>query len=941
MAYQHFYSRVPARCSMFKRTDGFDTFAKSAEIGKTFIDRELAQLLEYKTTKYEADLIRDGKLPPVYAQIFSKAGEMIQSCISYIPKDYTGERSSHMIHSLVLTATEKLFATSSVNKKTLNEAMFQTDIEPFHVTYANATPKEEYPLVEYVSEKTAALEELVNSYNSKVLKQLIFAVINSICGKGKPVFITFAGTPVGEISQKALDFINTLMLILPFNLRRAISFITYQSDYTKFSNYKIHFLPNDCMAIPTGKGYTFDMTAKLPSGIRDEEYAAQESMIDFFYRIATDNMLRTKFLKFYQGVIETEPSLETPSLKALSAMVTLFRKICGSYDERALLPNDDKVYEMITVYEKYRDALKPVERCAIYECLHRYPASHTVIPNNIFSKVSKLYPTEPAKTKNTVMEVVLELLHTDIMREKLFAFIKNNYAKESPKNRATISENLARVYYGGFLQPQILAFFGQYFKGEEESTRTQILEKLLLSIRTPSIQDKVIEFLTCYYDDMASKQKEMLYRTAFEMLPEGDELTVKMIGFINRYAEKESGEFRQWIAEKLVALCESDQKKKEHRLLPLYLAEAGFCRSTIIDPIFNRWTGRRVFDEFFDVMFTKTAEEMGAMLIEIFTVVPYMPANAEKKMDARLTEGAPAVLGKVNLFRLLDLETKLRENLVGKLNGGVDSFVKRFEENLLAPAITGAIYGAFTDGPMEDPVEYMCAYADTHRFLKGTPGYLQVERFSRVRRQYAGGFAKEMIHDFLQFPRGNNVARNIARKFEQFYRESEAMMLASPDKAVLPAVAKLICGYIQGKASIDAAYDSLYDSYARIYSAENTGIKTEELRSKSAYSALHVLTSAILLMRASEMPDEDKAIYLRYASDDGELLGVVKRAVSSMSNAARKTYHTALVNDTKADPDAYKAINTMFTMAKKSSGGSSGGSFFSGIIDFFKGLFRK
>ena len=61
MAYQHFYSRVPARLSMYEKTDSFDTFAKSEVIDQKFINDNLLPFCNIKLTTNEMNLIRDGK----------------------------------------------------------------------------------------------------------------------------------------------------------------------------------------------------------------------------------------------------------------------------------------------------------------------------------------------------------------------------------------------------------------------------------------------------------------------------------------------------------------------------------------------------------------------------------------------------------------------------------------------------------------------------------------------------------------------------------------------------------------------------------------------------------------------------------------------------------------------------------------------------------------
>lgn len=50
MALQHFYSRIPARASMFNKSDSYDTFACSDGLTREFIERELSIIDDYKPT---------------------------------------------------------------------------------------------------------------------------------------------------------------------------------------------------------------------------------------------------------------------------------------------------------------------------------------------------------------------------------------------------------------------------------------------------------------------------------------------------------------------------------------------------------------------------------------------------------------------------------------------------------------------------------------------------------------------------------------------------------------------------------------------------------------------------------------------------------------------------------------------------------------------------
>ena len=151
MAYQHFYSRVPHRMSMFKRTDGYDTFAKSEGLTREYIDKELSVVCDYKPTKYENTLILEDKLPPVYCKYSSSNGEdMILSCLSYVAKDYTNERSSFMVHTVILSGEEKEKAISRIGYKIVNPNMFVSKLDAFNVSSKKSTPIENYPEIDYL-----------------------------------------------------------------------------------------------------------------------------------------------------------------------------------------------------------------------------------------------------------------------------------------------------------------------------------------------------------------------------------------------------------------------------------------------------------------------------------------------------------------------------------------------------------------------------------------------------------------------------------------------------------------------------------------------------------------------------------------------------------------------------------------------------------------------
>ena len=132
MAYQHFYSRVPARLSLYLKTDEYDTFAKSEAINEEYINENLSKLCAYRPDKVELPYIKDGKFPTVYCMQPDKSGNgVIESAITYFAKDFTGERSSHMVQSLVLTEEEIRTISASHVNALLNPDMFLKSLDSF------------------------------------------------------------------------------------------------------------------------------------------------------------------------------------------------------------------------------------------------------------------------------------------------------------------------------------------------------------------------------------------------------------------------------------------------------------------------------------------------------------------------------------------------------------------------------------------------------------------------------------------------------------------------------------------------------------------------------------------------------------------------------------------------------------------------------------------
>ena len=123
------------------------------------------------------------------------------------------------------------------------------------------------------------------------------------------------------------------------------------------------------------------------------------------------------------------------------------------------------------------------------------------------------------------------------------------------------------------MQPQILKHFTSNFSNEPIETQDQILEKLFLTIRTTSIQQKILEFIDIHYDIFTLEQKKKFYEMYFEMLPECDALASSLTKMVNKHSIKEDEDLIDYIKSNLEKKLEADYRKKESNMLPILMYE--------------------------------------------------------------------------------------------------------------------------------------------------------------------------------------------------------------------------------------------------------------------------------------------------------------------------------------------------------------------------------
>lgn len=883
MALQHFYSRVPARVSMYNRADGFDTFAHSEGLEREFIERELTVLYENKLSKNDMTRIRKDELPPVYSQCCSKSGRLMQACIRYLPLDYTGERSAYLSHSLIFSEEECQAILCGRETAVFSPENFVKTIADFDITSSDAAPDSSYPAIDYTVAAMDPAASVLVRYDAETVKGFLFAILMTLCGKGKPVYFKFP-VPGSELSATALRLINEIMTVIPCHMRASLSFVTYVNDLTQYNNFKLKCIPAEHPEIPLAKGVFFDFHANLVLGLHPNDVSANKPLLNFFYSMLGNREMRNEFLLYVDRAVKAVPALQNMSLKTLTDLVFLFWGISGLFPESVVLPNDAKVYDFLCGYEKYRAALNDEHRVRAYACLTRYPQKHEAIPKNIFSKVTKLYPSENKPAKRVAMNVVLELIHTDIMREKLFVFIRNNYEGEDEDIRQLIVADLCRVFYGGFLQPQILDFFHQRFDTELPSSQNMIVEKLLLSIRTTAIRPKILDFLDVHYDYFSDAHKTSLYDTFFEMLPECDDLSVALVRFLNRHIGKESGESIAALSERLTTTLEADYKKKEHKLLPILVAEHGFCWDTVVKRIFSDWSTRKILPEYLDLLRVKSVKEKTEDIVRVFEITPSVPIQAQNKLVSAFGTLYDGDMAKTDLYTWLTVDVLVAKSLQGE----TASLARQFREKVTQRGIKRSLYDVFKTRYRKDGIEVIRRYAEMNSAICAFDGYKTIESYVAMLEELRCGDITKAVKHLSSLSEDAKIRSDIAGHITACAINRDAQ--TTEEVWVLD----LFAAYLK---TGNFASHELYTRYYEMLKTQALAHQGEKANTAKAMTEASSAAMQTLFDCHARIGRANKALRMVVCSEETELKDCIRDFIRAYGRGAEKWLHTQFAHN--------------------------------------------
>lgn len=881
MAQQHFYSRVPAKVSMYNKYDSFDTFAHSSGLTREFVERDLAVVYADKLSKNDLSLVRRGEISPVYYQCLVRTGNLVQGCITYLPLDYTKERSSYLTHTLVFSDEERKSLLYNSDKTVFNSEMYKNSIDEFDITSPLASPNNNYPTIDYVSKPVSEVQGLLKQYDSEFVKDFIGAVLLSLCKKGKNVFFKL-DVDEQEVSMKALRVINELISILPYNLRSSLSFITYLNDPTKYQNFKLKCMSNKVAEIALEKGVFFDFHTRLITSLPHEDIVNNKSVINFFYSLLDNNEVRIEFLNYINRIVENVPSTQNLNIKTLSDLVFLFCYASGFFPEEQVLPSDEQVYEIFCIYDKYRNALSDEYRIRMYKCLRRYVIHHVAIPKDIFSKVMRLYPGDIKPAKRIVMNVVLELIHTDIMREKLFVFISNNYEEEDSDIKEVIINDLCRVFYGGFMQANILKFFNVNFRNEPVNSQNQIVEKLLLSIRTVNIQNAIIEFFDEHYDYLSSNQIEAFYNTFFEMLVECDALAISLVKLVNKHVIKEKPTVLENIKNRLASALEADYRKKEHLLLPVLATESGFVLDAVIVKIFGEWVNRKVFSEYLSLLKEKSLIEKTKMLISDLSKIDSDEIVSKKIIDelANLYENN---IGKTLLYDWLAAEKMIEEALKTRK----DVVLHALLDNVVIKGIASTLKDVFNVKVRTDGLNTILEYALNNPTLRSMEEYKLINDYVTMVEFIKNNKISDAIYIYNNLPVDKKLRSNMSDHLNTCIIDRKNQ---TPSETIYYDI------LIQELKTGIITLDKIYLQYKDIYKREYVALHGTSANPKKTNSAAVERSLKLCFDACYEVTKTSEVLKELICRNDSKLRTCILDFMNNYESSSKKWLHSLMNN---------------------------------------------
>lgn len=351
MVEQHYYTR--AKSGIFRKSEGFDTVAKSAGLRNDIIKKSIHPFCKYDSP---LELQKSGekdedKYPKSLLFTYTQTGDLIIGQYKYLDKDLgSNSRNAFFVHHYFISSDYSEYIDNIITD--VRKMLYIND---FKETISQDQSKEIPSLelnqisvdysVEDVHDREKELFDL--GINSDIFKKLLFAVIMSISTK-KKVYIAL-DISASEIANAARRVLDCILSCLPYDSRRKIGFLTYARQPEGKKGINVMFVEKGSINLSDRtiiRDYIFDFANKRFENVE----GASGYYLDFAFNNVENKTKMKGFFEFVESFRSVLNDDDRVSIENYNTLSMLYDYKCGN--SRVYYENKGNMIEAIIEYIK-------------------------------------------------------------------------------------------------------------------------------------------------------------------------------------------------------------------------------------------------------------------------------------------------------------------------------------------------------------------------------------------------------------------------------------------------------------------------------------------------------------------------------------------------------------------------------------------------------------
>ena len=343
MILQQYYTRE--RRGIFRTTDGYDTIAKTPSLENNLIKKSLHPYCFYDAPR-ELQIAGEkdaDKYPEAltFLQLDTKQAVLGQSV--YVPVDFTGQRSTFFTHNYVIAEASKEDFIRNPEKILYVDSFIKSyDIEQG----ANLEELTNLSYTKNVYDKNF-VDTLLSQLNitGEIFKNLLYAITVSATSR-KKIYIAL-DVDSGDISKYSKKLLLCILESLPYEIRRAIGFVSYIQRPESKKNINIMFVDKESIRhgiSGADKDFIFDFSTNKFTNIEPSD----NPYLDFVWDNRGNQSSNNSFYEFIDNVLNQKKLQKQADIEVFSQLAILYQVMKGNTEIYEIYK--DIIFEYILTY---------------------------------------------------------------------------------------------------------------------------------------------------------------------------------------------------------------------------------------------------------------------------------------------------------------------------------------------------------------------------------------------------------------------------------------------------------------------------------------------------------------------------------------------------------------------------------------------------------------